>query len=335
MKKYLSFLLVFLFISSFSFAEDLSNESITHLMQTALDSNARLLQKHSDVKTYFENFLPLWKDFLTKLLAQNAGPNDWETLFGKNEALTRATVAQIKPLKPPSDFKDFHEAITKGMEAMADWSLGMKDRIHYAKTDYQKNAYMKKIEGFRKEWYDSFFGPAVDEISGTWATYLEGHWSDGLTDEQAKAIKENRAVSDYLNKLHSITHGHLRTMMDIADKARGSKDDTDETQKFITSLSEEAKDFRKTRANIEKLNPPDVFKDFHRLQLAWLESVTNGTQTLYEIETGQRDNAPKEKIDALVNKKNQIDQVSTQLHEQLDKAYNDALGSVTRISASR
>lgn len=326
MKKYFAFLFLFIILSGVSFAaEDISNEAITHLLQTALDSNRLLLDKHTDVKNYFEKFLPIWKDFLTKLLAQNAGSNDWETLFGKNQSLANQTDAALKPLKPPSDFKDFNEAVTKGIEAMADWSLDIKDRIHYATTDYQKNAYMKRIEGFRKEWYDSFFGPAVDELSGAWATYMEAHWMDGLTPEQIKAIKDNRKVDDYLNKLHGITHKHLSNMVDIADKARGSKDDTDDAQKFINSLTQEIKDFKRTRDNMAKLDPPEPFKEFHRLQLAWLDSVTEGTQTLYDIETAQQNNAPKETVDGLINKKNQIDRTSSQLHENMEKEYDRAL----------
>jgi len=335
MKKYLaSFLLVLLFISGFSFAADdgsqLSNEAMTHLIQSALDGNQRLMEKHADVKKYFEGVLPLWKDFLQKLLEQNSVAGDWETLFGKNEVLCRKTDEAIKPLKPPTEFKDFHEALTKGLEALTDWSLGMKGRIHYAKTDYQKNAYMKKIEGFRKEWYDSFFGPAVDELTGAWSTFMEEHWADGLTPEQAKSVTMNRPANTYLSGLHKVTTSHLRSMMDIANKERGSKDDTDENQKFIESLEKEVKDFQKTRSSIEKLKPPDVFKEFQRLQLAWLASVTDGTQQLHDIEVAQQSGVAQEKIQAMINKKNQIDQTSNQLHESMDKAYNQALTTLTQ-----
>lgn len=311
----------------------MANEPIQHLIQTTLDANPQLFSKNSSTKNYLESFASQWKDLLNQLFLQEINERQLEPFFFKNYEVALKNLTPFQRMKPPSEFKPFHEILARGIEELSDWSLDMRDRIRFAKTDYQKKAYMKRIEGFKAQWYDTFFGEALEELNNAMSAFLTSHWKDDLSLEQHATLKSAPEVGRYLNDYHAIIQKHLKTLSDISKKTREAKEKSKEDyvppEEIVQNVKQELDDLRKTLAGIQKLSPPASFKKFHDLQLNWLDNNIRANQQILALEEAHRTHAPEEKVQALINEKNSADQEATRIKAEADKAYSGALKTAT------
>lgn len=303
------------------------DDPIAHFMESALSGNPQLFIKHKDIQNYFNQFIPIWKDTLQKLASQDP-QKSLEVIFKNDQEVATKGAASLKKLKPPSDYKDFQEALTKGMEALGDWCGGMNDRIHYATSDYQKQAYMKRIEAFKTDWFPEFFGPALDELKDGWNTFAAYYWMDNLTPQQQKSVQQNRAVDRYLHDFYKIAFNHVKALSTANRKLREAQDNSDNPTDYITGLQKEEDDIQKTVSRLQKVAAPEGFRDFHVLQIQWLQAVAQETQKAIDYEIASQNRAADDKLQTLIYERNVLTQQAAELRDSLDKAYASALNGL-------
>jgi hypothetical protein len=300
-------------------------DPIQSVIQTAMQSNQTLLTKHKDVQNYFNNFLPLWVNLFKKLQEAQEKASGLEDQFNRYYNALQEEIPKFDRLRAPGDFSGFQKSLVKGLNDLSDWVLDMRDRIHYATTDYQRDAYMKRLEDFQKNWYNEFFGGALEELNGNWAIFTTYYWRDNLSPQQLDTIQKNPSLNDYLSRYHSIIFNHLKNAVQYAEDARKAQDDNDDPKEFLKNIQKEVADLQNTQKMLQKLTPPPSFQDFQRMELQWLNLMEKGTQIFVQIETDLQNNVDDAKIQDLINQKNQLDQEAKTLQENLNQTYQKDL----------
>lgn len=296
-------------------------------MENFVANYSPLLSRHKDVQTFFQNFLPPWNQLLEKLATAKSPSSTLEDQFSLYSKIAKQALPTFEKMKVPGDFKDFQEMVSKGVGQLSDWCLDMSNRVRYGQTDYQKKAYMKRLEGFQNEWYDIFFDPAVENLKNEWAIFSAEHWLESLTPEQQNTIRKNAPVFQYLNNYSKISLSHLKAMAELANKAREARDDSDE-QTYLSNLQKQHSDLESTISRLKKITPAPEFQEFHDFYIAWLTRLAEGNAIQIQIEEATNDHKPNDEIQELTYQRNQANVAAGQIQGKLSDAYEESLKKV-------
>ncbi len=296
-----------------------SLDPVQVMIQAALQSKPELLAKHPHVKLYFSKFLVLWRAFFNRLQKDEKKSTGLEDQFNLYYHTVGNTRKEFKPLSPTSSFSYFNKDILKGMRKLENWCLDMRDRIKYATTAYQRKMYMTRLYRFQRDWYQKFFGAAVQELNADWSSFSTNYWRDILTKAELLKLQKNKDAYQYLTRYYSIRFQYLKKAASIARKIRKNEGSQGDPKKMVGDIKQELGNVKNALTNLKKLHSPKLFQSFQNLELKRLTDLEQDTSFLVQIEEGMHHHVSRSKIEHLIVEKNKVD---SKMGKQLVKIHH-------------